>query len=244
MKNHLLAFICIVYFSPDAANAQSTYNTGLFPTIDHSGTLSKKFDYSLYYFAAINMINSKVNNKEQNPGFFAFYAEQAITFKANPELSFTASYVFEKQNPAKSNYRNENRFYLQSTFKHNVSRVSIKHRLRFDGRFIQNRVSGKTPFTSRIRYLAGLQVPLRKTSDKFYLTGYNEFFFNTENISTPTYAENWAYAAVGVKLNKSNSIEAGPLFIRWANNREKDYSNFYYLQLSWISHVDFRKVNK
>lgn len=241
MKKIISAILLLYNFSSSTVIAQSTSNIGLFPTIDHSGTLSKHFDYSLYYFGAINIINSKINNVQQNTGFFAFYAEQALTYKANPNLSFTASYVYERQNPTYDNYRNENRFYLQSTYKHNIKETTLKHRLRFDGRFIQNRVTNETPFTSRIRYLLGVQTPIKSKSNKLYFTAYNEFFFNTENKTAPIYAENWAYAGIGYKLNKTSTIEAGPLYITWANNYKGDYTNLYYLQLSWITHIDCPK---
>lgn len=241
MKHFLGALLILVTLCSNKGLAQSTNNIGLFPTIDHSGTISKKFDYSLYYFGAINLFNSKINNAQQNTGFFAFYAEQALTYKINSQLSFTASYVYERQNPTYNNYRNENRFYLQSTYKHLIKASTLKHRLRFDGRFVENRVTKETPFTSRVRYLIGLQTPIQYVKDKLYFTAYNEFFFNTENKATPTYAENWAYAGLGYKINKSNTIEAGPLYIAWANNKQGDYTNLYYLQFSWITHIDYRK---
>lgn len=244
MKKILTPLLLFALLQNHIATAQSTSNIGLFPTIDHSGTISKKFDYSLYYFGAINLINSKINNAQQNTGFFAFYAEQALTYKLNPHLSFTASYVYERQNPTYDNYRNENRFYLQSTYKHQLKETTLKHRLRFDGRFVENRVKNETPFTSRFRYLFGIQTPIKTPNNKLYFTAYNEFFFNTENKATPTYAENWAYAGLGYKINKSNTIEAGPLYIAWANNKQGDKTNLYYLQLSWISHIDYTKKSK
>lgn len=122
---------------------QSTCHVGFFPAIDHSGSLSNRLEYSLYYFGAFNIINSRLNNAAQNPGLFVLYAEHALTYKLNSQLSFTGSYVFERQNPAKSNYRNENRFYIQSAFRQKAGLVNIKHRLRFDGRFIQDQLTKK-----------------------------------------------------------------------------------------------------
>lgn len=222
-------------------SAQPSQHFGVFPTIDHSGTLTNKLDYSFYYFGAFNLTNSKINGVKQDANFFAFYAEQALTYKVNPNLSFTGSYVYERQYPLDSTYRNENRFYLQTAYKYDVNRTTIKHRLRFDGRYIENRFSGKSPFTSRLRYQIGLKTPLKKESDKIYFSMYNEFFFNLDKSATAIYGENWAYAGVGLKLNKSNSIEAGPLYIFWVNSKQNDLTQFYYLQLAWVSHLDFRK---
>lgn len=240
MKATLLfiaAFICIHL----TGKAQSSYHFGLFPTIDHSGTISKKFDYSFYYFGGFNLINSQVNGTKDPANFFVFYAEQALTYKVNKHLSFTGSYVYERQHPTESNYRNENRFYLQSTYKYDLNRTTLKHRLRFDGRFIQDKTTGDAPFTSRIRYLFGVSTPLLKTSDKLYFSAYNEFFFNIYKSAVAIYGENWAYAGIGYKTAKAGNFEAGPLYIFWVNNAQNDLTNFFYLQLTWATHIDFTK---
>lgn len=219
----------------------SQNHLGVFPTIDHSGELSSRWEYSLYYFGAINLKNSTVNSVAEKPNFFAFYSEQALTFKAKPKLSFTASYVYERQHPFASNYRNENRFYIQSTYKHAVKRVALKHRIRFDGRFIQNRTTGETPFTSRIRYLIGVKFPLQKDNDKFYFSAYNEFFFSTIKNPTTIYSENWAAANVGYNYSKNGAFELGPLYIFWVNSKNFQVTNFAYLQLGWVTHFNFKK---
>jgi Protein of unknown function (DUF2490) len=232
---------CTTVLFIQAINAQNSQSFGLFPTIDHSGTISDKFDYSLYYFGAFNLSNSEINGVKEDANFTAFYAEQALTYNVNSKISFTGSYVYERQRPLNDNYRNENRFYLQSTFKHNLGKFKVKHRLRYDGRFIENKLTNKSPFTSRARYLIGATIPLNKENDKFYLSLYNEFFFNLNKNAEVVYDENWANASLGYKLNSNNSFEVGLLNISGITNKERDISNFDYLQLTWINHLDFRK---
>ncbi len=231
----------IIAFFIQVLNAQNTQYYGFFPTIDHTGTISDKFDYSLYYFAAFNLLNPKINDVKEDPNFFAFYAEQALTYNLNSKLSFTGSYVYERQRPINEGYRNENRFYLQSTFKHHLGSFNLKHRLRYDGRFIENRLTGDSPFTSRARYLIGASVPLNKKSDKFYLSFYNEFFLNLNKNPEVIYDENWANVSFGYKLNANNSLEFGLLNIFWVNNKQRDLTNFDYIQFTWVNHLDFRK---
>ncbi len=223
--------------------SQGSQHLGVFPTIDHSGTITDKLDYSLYYFGAFNLLNSEIAGVKEEPNFFAFYAEQALTYNVNPNLSFTGSYVYERQRPIESAYRNENRFYLQSTYKYKLKNTDLKHRLRYDGRFIEDRTTGESPYTSRLRYLFGVKTPINKEKNKMYFSLYNEFFFNLDKEATAIYGENWASAAIGYNLNKSNTIEAGPLYIFWVNNKQNDLQQFYYLQLTWVSHLDFRKKN-
>lgn len=220
---------------------QTSYHFGLFPTIDHSGTINKKLDYGIYYFAGFNLINEPQNIVKESANLFVVYAEQSLTYKINNHLSFTGSYVFEKQYPLKNNYRNENRFYLQSTYKYLLNKHSIKHRIRHDGRFIENRITGKAPFTSRIRYLGGISGPVSKKNERLYFSMYNEFFFNTYRNAANIYDENWAYAGMGYKTKTAGNFEIGPLYIFWITNKQNDFKNFIYLQLTWNTHLNLSK---
>lgn len=219
--------------------AQRSSHLGLLPTIDHSGSISRTVDYSFYYFSGLNLANRYADNEKQRANLFVIYGEQALSYKPNEHLSFTASYVFERQHPLEDSYRNEQRFYLQTAYSYTLNRTKLKHRMRFDGRFIENRSSGNSPFTSRIRYLFGVTTPWQKNWDKIYINLYNEFFFNTYKGAASIYGENWAYAGVGLHTKQMGSFEAGPLYIFWVNNNEGDLSNFYYLQFTWISHISF-----
>ena len=98
-------------------------------------------------------------------------------------------------------------------------------------------MTNETPFTHRVRYLIGLDVPL---NEKLYFTAYEEAFFNTFQNAGAVYGENWAYLAVGKKLNQKNKIEAGILYVTW-NIGKANWFNQYYLQITWSSHLDFRK---
>jgi hypothetical protein len=223
-----------------AGQAQNYH--GVFPTIDHSGTISNKISYSLYYFIGANLINEKVNNVRPPANVYFLYTEQALSYNIIPQLSVTGSYVYERLRPFGDDFRNEHRFYLQGTYKYDVGKTTVKHRLRYDGRFIQNRITGESPYTSRLRYLTGLSFPLKKNSDKYYFSAYNEFFFNTFRASETLYAENWAYAGAGIKTKKAGSFEAGPLYIFWVNKAAiNDLTNFIYLQCTWSTHIDLRK---
>ena len=223
-----------------SVKAQSTFVGGLFPTIDHSGTLNPKLDYSLYYFAAFPLANLKQPDISKDANFLLFYSEQALSFKATDKLSFTGSYVYQRANVTSSNYTNENRLYIQATYKHAIKSINIKHRLRFDNRFIQDQITGKTPYTNRLRYLIGVNIPIK---DKLYFAAYEEAFFNTYKGATAIYAENWAYAAIGIKLNERNKIETCPLYITW-NTGVNTWFNQYYLQVTWVSHINLIKNNK
>lgn len=59
-----------------AVNGQNVNHFGVFPVIDHSGQLSDKWNYSLYYFGAFNLITEKVIGVAEDPNFAVFYSEQ------------------------------------------------------------------------------------------------------------------------------------------------------------------------
>ena len=232
--------LIIFYFFSLGTKSQNLHYGGAFPTVDHSSDLSSKVGYGLYYFAAFPTINFNKPDLKKNVNFLLFYSEQSLTFKANKHFSFTGSYVYQRANAVYDNYVNENRFYIQAAYKHSIKKFNLAHRLRFDGRFIQNRITDQTPFTHRVRYLIGMDCPLKSKKNNLYLSMYEEVFFNTISGANPVYEENWAYAAIGIKINEKNKIETGLLYITW-NIGETNWFNQYYFQITWISHLDFRK---
>ena len=237
MKRYTKNVFSALLFISITVKAQSTYVGGLFPTIDHSGTVTNKLDYSLYYFAAFPLANFNKPSVSKDAYFNLVYLEQALIYKVSSKFFLTGSYLYQRANVVYDNYVNENRFYLQAKYKHSIKKINFTQRLRFDGRFIENRITNETPFTHRVRYLIGIDVPM---NDKLYFAAYEEAFFNTFNGANKVYAENWAYAGVGKKLNDKNKIELGVLYVTW-NTGGTNWFNQYYLQLTWSSHLDFRK---
>lgn len=236
----IISFSLIAFLAIQKMRAQSTFVSGLFPTIDHAGTVTKKMDYSFYYFGAFPLLNFNSPSIKENSKVLLLYSEQALTYNLNKRISITGSYVFQRENTSEENYTNENRIYVQSTYKHSLKDVNFKHRLRFDNRFIQNKETEKTPFTHRLRYLIGIDFPLRSKKSNLYFSLYEEAFFNTFKSAGSVFGENWAYAALGIKLNKNSKLEAGPLYITW-NTGANNWFHQYYLQFTWISYFNFSK---
>ena len=230
-------FVIVFFFASVITKSQSLYYGGAFPTIDHSGDISNKFGYGLYYFGAFPLVNFNKPNISKDANFLLFYSEQSLSYKLTDKFTLTGSYVFQRSNAVYNNYVNENRFYVQAKYKHAIKNIKLTHRLRFDGRFIQNRAINETPFTNRVRYLIGIEIPI---NDKLYFTAYEEAFFNTFKNASVIYSENWANASIGGKINSNNRIEVGLLYITW-NTDVGSWFNQYYAQVTWISHLDFRK---
>lgn len=240
MRKNAVITCWLLFVFTSRIEAQSLHYAGLFPTIDHSGVLHSKLSYGLYYFGAFPLLNLRKPDLSDDSNFLMFYSEQSLTYNLTEKFSLTGSYVYQRTNAVYNNYVNENRFYAQATYKQQFRALKLKHRLRFDGRFVQNRITNKSPFTHRVRYLLGMEFPLKKENDKLYLSAYEELFFGTSGSSAPVYEENWAYVALGKKINKNNNLEIGLLYLSW-KLIQRTWFNQYYLQLTWINTLEFRK---
>lgn len=239
MKQRIFTVTILLIIISSRLNCQNINVLGVFPTIDHSGTLTKKFDYSLYYFAAFPSINFSNRDISKGAYFNLLYLEQALTYHVNSKFSLTGSYVYQRANVVAENSVNENRLYLQAKYKYSVKKVNLVYRLRYDYRHIQEQATNEMVYRQRVRLLAGFDTPL---NEKLYVTAYEEAFFNTYANPTAVYGENWAYAALGKKLNQKNKIEIGLLYVTWIINKGS-WFNQYYLQCTWIDHLNFRKTN-
>jgi hypothetical protein len=237
MKAGRILFILLLIIQMNELSSQSKTVAGLFPAIDHSGKLTKKVDYSLYYFAAVPVLDFSSNEIRNETYLNLFYLEQAINYSLNDFWTFTSAYVYQLENVGDKLFSQENRFHLQAKYSKPYAKFKLTYRLRFDGRFVNKPSNDQTPFTSRIRYLIGLNLPLNET---LYFTLYEEAFFNTYQDASVVYGENWAFAGFGKNLNQKNKLELGLLYITW-NTGTQSWFNQYYLQLTWINQLNFSK---
>jgi len=203
----------IFFFSFHHTHAQSVHYAGIFPTIDHSGDITSKLGYDFYYFATFPLMNLNKPDLSKDANFLLFYSEQSLSYKLKNNFSLTGSYVYQRANAVYDNFVNENRFYVQVKHNLKLKTENVTNRLRFDGRFIHDRLSNQTPFTHRVRYLLGFDAPLKSKRNNLYFACYEEAFFNTFKNAVAVYGENWAYAALGIKLNEKNKIETGLLYV-------------------------------
>lgn len=232
-----LILIALLLLNLSYLKAQNFNYFGLFPVYNQNGNIYKKLDYSLFFFGAVNTFDQTIEGISYPSKVFIAYGEAVLVYNFSRKFSIAGAYVYERLNPFGSDFRNENRLYQQITYKHFLSeKTTLRHRLRFDERFVQNRQSGETPLTHRLRYLFGIET---KLSEKLYFTAYNEFFFTTSTPRDALYSENWAYAAIGFKTKKIGNFEAGPIYITWVRNANQDRMNLWYLQLTWITTINF-----
>ena len=224
-------FIILVFFVLTNSFAQHVNNIGLFPVYSQSGVLYKKLNYNIFLFGAIDL------NKTSN-NWFMFYDENSISYMFSDRLSASVSYTYQRSNVLDKYATNENRVWQQIQYEHPLNdRLSLKHRLRFDERFIEDKSTNTYPFSHRLRYLIGGKYTL---NEKFYLSAYNEFFFNTSTPSSIVYGENWGFIGLGIKTSTNTSLDLGPTYITWVTNDELDRLNLWYLQVQFNTTINLK----
>jgi len=98
---------------------------------------------------------------------------------------------------------NEHRIYQQFTTKQKAGKLKMKHRYRFEQRFVES------DFKMRFRYFLSLNYPLivKESSEKMlYASAYNEIFLNTEKA---VFDRNRVFGGLGYKLNDNIKFEIG-----------------------------------
>lgn len=124
----------------------------------------------------------------------------------NNNLLLGYGYILSENYIAETNEKNsvnEHRIYQQFTAKQGVGKLKLKHRYRFEQRFVESN------FKMRFRYFLSLNYTLivKESSDKMlYASAYNEIFLNTEE---SIFDRNRIYGGLGYKLNKNIKFEMG-----------------------------------
>jgi uncharacterized protein DUF2490 len=98
---------------------------------------------------------------------------------------------------------NEHRIYQQFINWHQIKRVYLQHRFRFEQRFVED------VFKIRFRYFLALNIPITNPTMEaktLYLSVYNELFLNTEE---PVFDRNRLYGGLGYKANNQLRFELG-----------------------------------
>ncbi|PDH46341.1 MAG: hypothetical protein CND86_05165 [Bacteroidetes bacterium MED-G21] len=96
---------------------------------------------------------------------------------------------------------NEHRIYQQLISKQAIGKLKVQHRYRFEQRFVEDK------FKLRYRYFLSLRIPFLKTSEKYYISAYNELFINAN--SENTFDRNRIYGGFGYSLNSNIKFELG-----------------------------------
>jgi hypothetical protein len=242
MKKNFVSLLLL--FVTLQASAQNLSFKGFLPAWNQTGKISNKINYNLFVSTTENAFSKTIANTYYPAQDLQLYIQPGFIYNLKSNFNIATGYAYQRDNPFKENYNNEHRLWQQCMFLHGLNKARMTHRLRFEERFIERRVTHQYPLTTRLRYLLGCHVPLsgEKTDPKeFYLHTYNECYFSLSETRNATYSENWSYLGVGYYFGKMGKIETGYLLQVAVRNKIHDIRMLNLLQVTWITHFDLFK---
>lgn len=170
-----------------------------------------------------------------------------VNYVLNENVTFTAGYGHILSWPygdypaAQRNL--EHRLWEQVNVTQRFSRFRFAHRFRQEQRWIREYDTEGDPvrfrYQNRFRYMGRVTIP---TKGKWYSTFYDEIWFHiSPNKGARTFDQNRAYAALGHKLSRNNSIEVGYMYQLLAQRNGVVTEHNHTLMVSFISKTPFGK---
>jgi hypothetical protein len=230
----LFLFLCLI----NIGNSQDLNFKGALFAISQTGKIKNNWNYNVFVSTTEDAFPQTVNKTYYPTADLQLYIQPSIIYTINSRINVSASYTYQRNNPFRSIYSNENRLWQQVIYAHVFGKHKLTHRLRYEERFIQNRTTNTYPLATRLRYQLGYSMPLQgKTLDihEFYLNTYNECYFSLTGSKNATYSENWTYAGAGYNLGKYGKIELGYLLQFFVRNPQKDLRILNLAQVMWVT---------
>lgn len=238
MKNIIISIFLFCISGIGHAQNQSFY--GVLPAFSLTGSINQKVNYNLFMSTTINAFEQKINGVDYPASNLQLYIQPSIIFIYSPNLNLAGSYTYQRSNPFNGSYVNEHRLWQQAIFSNALFQGQLTNRFRLEERFIENRLNGKYPLSTRFRYQIGFNTPLqgKKLNKKeFYFHTYNEFYWSLTGRKNSTYSSNWSYAGLGYQIDASDKIELGYLLQISARNKEKHLQYLHLVQISWATNL-------
>lgn len=133
-------------------------------------------------------------------------------FHKASQSSYTLGYAFfyfETEGVAKKPIL-ENRIFQDIDLRQSINRVKIRHRYRFEERFVENK-----PFAFRARYCIFIDIPINNTeieANTLYIPLMNELFLSPKpTVGSGVFDRNWLYGGIGYRFNSNFAMQAGVL---------------------------------
>jgi len=204
MKKNLLVFVFLMTCQVGLSQ-RGISETGLWSQYFYSAPLSAKFKVAGDF---------QYRTYELTSDFQQFIARAAIAYTpavGTVELHAGYGYFYGEPFGDGDAGTSEHRLHQDVWLDSNVGKtVNIRHRLRFEERFIENE-----DFRSRARYTLFVNINFYKddVQRKFYLPFWNEVFINGEtqlrNREVERFDRNWSYGGLGYRLSPTLRSQAG-----------------------------------
>lgn len=143
-----------------------------------------------------------------------------VNYQLNRRVQLSAAYAYFNSHPEGLASANrsfpEHRLQEQALVSQSLGILPVRHRVRFDQRFLGSGYSAwrerNWHLQYRLRYMLRTEVPLLKTKDErpaVYLGLYDEVFLRFKDAGASTFEQNRLYAGIGVRPSKRFGIETG-----------------------------------
>ena len=194
---YLIILTILLSWSFYPAYADSLKNDfGLWTAVNINTPITKKFQ-SRFQMSPRWLDNST--------NFNQLILHALLGYKFNEHLSFFQGYAWSTL--YRPNFTREQRPYQDLLITHNINKISLEHRFRFEERFLQD-VEG---ISLRARYKLKGTYPLDK-NEKWSLVLFDELFFNLNSHSKGPEVgldQNRIYIGINHKFNENISSDLG-----------------------------------
>lgn len=245
-------FLILLTFLSYQLKAQDLNLKGFSPNYYQTGNISGSLGYNLNV-SSISSLSEMVENKEYPSGQLHFVAQLLLIQKFNKHLTAGLGYGYGNHNIFGLK-ETENRYIGQVGYLHNLGKLAITHRLRYEYRTPKNLKTNIVDDASILRYQTYLTLPLynpKETKKGFYLSASNEAFLylkgatngpvsaKNEVYEMSNISEDWAHLSCGYNMGGKARVELGYCF--QALIRDKQYDVRYlnlaqlnvYVNLNW-----------
>ncbi len=251
MKRFILPLIILFSFP---LNAQDLNLQGFSPNYYQTGNFYKGFGYNLN-LSSISSLTEKVGNKEFASGQLHFVAQALLIQKFNHHFTAGLGYGYGVHNIFGLK-ETENRYLGQVSCLHNVRKVVLNHRVRFEYRMPTNLKTNVTDDASILRYQTYVTLPFynpKETKKGFYLSASNEIFWYLEGANNGPVSskngtfgetgcsEDWVHLAGGYNLGKTR-VELGYCYQALVRNKQLEIRNLNLLQVNLYINLNWNDL--
>lgn len=232
-----MKFLYLLLLFPFLSFAHGFETKGAMTFFNVTGKLSPYSSLTFYHYDVYSFKNSHFEGRRYRAGLIQSYFQTAYNYQYLPGVMFSLGYIFQRNEPLRDSFQNENRIFEQVVFGFHHRSFSSSHRFRFEQRFIDNRKKDEWDFRTRLRYQIGAKVPLRGIvldAGEYYINAYNEFYFSTTGERNAFWSDNWLYFGLGFQTKKLGSFEIGPLLQASVVDRQKDIRYHETIQTGWL----------